>query len=49
MKWGDWFLLAMSAGYVMAAAAYAMQGNSGYALALTCYAIANRGLIASSK
>lgn len=48
MKWGDWFLLAMSLGYVLAAVAYAIQGNPGYALALVCYAVANCGLIWAS-
>ena len=48
MKWGDYFLLAMSAGYVLAAAAYLSEGNRGYALALGCYAVANLGLIWAS-
>ena len=48
MKWGDWFLLAMSAGYVLAAAAYLADGNKGYALALLAYAVANLGLIWAS-
>lgn len=48
LSWGDAFLLCMSAGYVAAAVAYWMQGNSGYALALMCYAVANVGLIKAS-
>lgn len=48
MKWGDWFLLAMSAGYVLAAGAYYVEGNKGYALALGCYAVANLGLICAN-
>ena len=48
MKWGDWFLLTMSVGYVAAAIAYAAEGNKCYALALGCYALANVGLVASS-
>jgi len=46
---GDWFLLAMSAGYVGAAVAYWIHGNNGYALALMCYALANVGLVMASK
>ena len=49
MTWGDWFLLAVSAQYVMAAVAYGIQGNTGYALALMCWGIGNVGLIVSSK
>ena len=48
MKWGDWFLLAMSLGYVCAAVAYFLEGNRGLALALSCYAIANLGLVHQS-
>ena len=49
MTYGDWFLLAMSAGYLGAAIAYALDGNKGYAVALTAYAIANLGLIHAAK
>ena len=49
LSWGDWFLLVMSAGYALAAVAYWMQGNHGYALALSCYAVANVGLIQATK
>lgn len=49
MTWGDWFLLAMSLGYLGAAIAYFAQGNTGYAVALTCYSIANLGLIYAAK
>jgi hypothetical protein len=45
MKPGDWFLAAMSVGYIGAAVAYGLQGNTGYAVALGCYAVANGGLI----
>lgn len=48
MKWGDAFLLTMSAGYVCAAVAYFLEGNKGMALALSCYALANVGLILQS-
>lgn len=48
MKWGDWFLAAMSLGYVAAAVAYWLEGNKGYAVALMAYAIANGGLISAS-
>lgn len=48
MKWGDWFLLAMSVGYVCAAVAYWFDGNKGYAVALMAYAVANMGLIWNS-
>jgi hypothetical protein len=46
---GDWFLAAMSAGYVGAAIAYGIQGNVGYAVALSCYAAANCGLIYAAR
>ncbi len=49
MTWGDWFLSAMSIGYFGASAAYFAQGNTGYAVALTCYGIANFGLIYAAK
>jgi hypothetical protein len=49
MSYGDIFLSVMSAGYLMAAIAYGIQGNPGYALALTCYAFANVGLIYAAK
>ena len=45
MSGGSLFLLVMSLGYLGAAACYFVEGNNGYALALTCYAIANCGLI----
>jgi len=48
LSWGDVFLLAMSAGYVVAAVAYWIHGNNGYALALMCYAVANVGLVKAS-
>ncbi len=48
MRPGDIFLLVMSLGYLGAAACYYVDGNGGYALALTAYAIANCGLIAAS-
>ena len=34
---GDWFLAAMSLGYLGASAAYAYTGNYGYAVALFAY------------
>ena len=46
---GDWFLAVMSCGYVVAGAAYALQGNVGYGIALACYAAANVGLIYAAK
>ena len=49
MTYGDWFLLAMSAGYLGAAIAYGLEGNKGYALALTAYAVANLGLVWAAK
>lgn len=49
MSAGDWFLAAMSCGYVGAAIAYGVAGNHGYALALACYALANVGLILASR
>lgn len=49
MKAGDWFLLAMSLGYLCAAVAYFIGGNKGYALALGCYAVANCGLIYAAR
>jgi hypothetical protein len=49
MTWGDTFLAAMSAGYLLAAGAYLVQGNPGYALALLCYSVANVGLILAAK
>lgn len=48
MKWGDYFLLAMSVGYIAASVAYFLEGNKGYGFALLCYACANCGLVASS-
>lgn len=45
MTLGDWFLAVMSIGYFCAAAAYFVQGNTGYAITLCCYGIANFGLI----
>ena len=39
----------MSLGYLGAAVAYGLQGNIGYAIALTCYSLANVGLIHASK
>jgi hypothetical protein len=49
MSAGDWFLSVMSVGYLAAAAAYAVGGNYGYAVALTAYAVANAGLIAAAR
>ena len=46
---GDLLLLAMSLGYLAAAAAYFLDGNKGYALALFAYSIANLGLIYAAK
>ena len=49
MKWGDWFLLAMSLGYVCAAVAYWLEGHRGLSVALLMYSLANLGLIYESS
>ena len=49
MKWGDWFLLTMSVGYVCAAAAYWLEGNRGLSFSLLMYSLANLGLIYESS
>ena len=49
MTYGDWFLFAMSIGYLGAAIAYYLGDNKGYALALASYAVANGGLIWATK
>lgn len=48
MKTGDYFLAAMSCGYLAAAVAYWLGGNKGMGLALAFYAAANAGLIGAA-
>lgn len=48
MTAGDYFLAAMSFGYVCAGAAYYLGGQKGMGVALAFYACANIGLIAAA-
>ncbi len=48
VKAGDYFLIAMSLGYLCAGAAYWLGGDKGMGVALFFYACANGGLIAAA-